>query len=134
MLRYDGNELIYPELSYFIVGSCFEVHNSLGRYAREKQYGDALAKKLKDHGIKFQKEIPIGVSGNIVDFLIDDKIIIELKAKSIITKGDYYQAQRYLQESGLKLGIIVNFRDEHLKPRRVVKTTIRSHSLYSHSH
>lgn len=127
------NDLIYPELSYSIVGSCFEVHNTLGRYAREKQYGDALAKKLKEHEIKFKREAQIGESGNIVDFLIDDKIILELKTKSVINKSDYYQVQRYLQESGLKLGIIVNFRDEHLKPRRVVKTTIRSHSLYSHT-
>ena len=121
MLRYDGNELIYPELSYFIVGSCFEVHNSLGRYAREKQYGDALAKKLKDHGIKFQKEIPIGVSGNIVDFLIENKIVLELKTVKEMPQDNFRQIQNYLQQTKKRLGILDNFQESHLQPKRIIR-------------
>ena len=71
--------------------------------------------------IRFERELSIGNSGNIVDFLIEDKIILELKAARIITKEVYYQIQRYLQESKIKLGMIVNFRNYYLKPIRVIR-------------
>lgn len=63
----------------------------------------------------------IGDSSNIVDGIVDKKIIVEFKAKRIITKEDYYQTQRYLQETGLKLAILVNFRDKYIKPKRIVR-------------
>jgi len=116
-----NNKLIYPELSYIITGVCFEVHNALGRYSREKQYGDLLQEKIKELGISYKREFTVGSTGNKVDFLIDDKIIIELKAKSIILKEDYYQTQRYLQILNKKLGLIINFRNRYLKPIRIVK-------------
>lgn len=117
----NTNKLIFPELSYTIVGIMFSTHNELGQYAKEKQYGDVLEKKLKDANIPYKRELQIGESGNIVDFLIDNKIILELKSTRIITKEYYYQTQRYLQESKIKLGIIVNFRNKYIKPVRVVR-------------
>jgi GxxExxY protein len=57
---------------------------------------------------------------NIVDFIIDDKIIIDFKAKTIITKDDYFQMQRYLSSSGKQLGIIVNFRRVSINPKRIM--------------
>ncbi len=125
----DTNEkIIYPELSYAITGICFNVHNKLGRYAREKQYADFLEKKLNETKISFEREYNIKNTGNIVDFLIDNKIILELKAKKFIIKEDYYQLQRYLQILNFKLGMIVNFRNRYLKPIRIIKinTDIKS--------
>lgn len=128
-------QLLYPELSYKITGILFSTHNDLGRYAREKQYGDLLESKFKENSIFYEREYHIGDSGDIVDFLIDGKILLELKAKRILTKEDYYQTQRYLQETGVSLGLLVNFRNEYLVPRRVIKiekkfaeASIRSHS------
>lgn len=115
------SELIYPELSYTLNGICFSVHNELGSYAREKQYGDLLENKLKEIGISYKREYPISDLGNIVDFLIDNKIILEIKAKRILLKEDYYQLQRYLQESHTKLGLLINFRNKYIKPVRIVK-------------
>ncbi len=114
-------ELIYPELSFKIVGLCFVVHNELSVYAKEKQYGDSLEEKLRLNGLPYKREQAIGDSGNKVDFIIDEKILLELKAKPIVTKEDYYQTQRYLQETRLKLGIVVNFRDRIIKPKRVIR-------------
>lgn len=56
-----------------------------------------------------------------MDLVVDDKVALEFKAKRILTKEDYYQMQRYLQESHLKLGMLVNFRDKLIKPKRIVK-------------
>ncbi len=114
-------ELIYPELSYKVVGLCFSVHNELGSYQREKQYGDAIEKCLQEAKIPYKRELSIGNTGNIIDFLIENKIIVELKAKRIFTKEDYYQTQRYLQESKIRLALLINFRSKYLKPVRVVR-------------
>lgn len=114
-------ELIYPELSFKVVGLSFVVHNELGVYAKEKQYAGLLEEKLKLAGLSYKRELRIGNSGNTIDFVIDDKILLELKAKRVITKEDYYQTQRYLQETRLKLGIIINFRNRTIAPKRVVR-------------
>ena len=116
-----NKKLIYPELSYLITGICFEVHNKLGRCAREKQYGDLLEGKLKEIKIPYKREFKIGKTGNTTDFLIDNKIILELKVEPLILKGDYYQTQRYLQASNIKLALLVNFRNRYLKPIRIIK-------------
>jgi GxxExxY protein len=118
--KMDG-KIIYPKLSYQICGICFSTHNQLGRYCREKQYGDVLEKGLRKASLAYQRELAVGNSGNTVDFLIEDKIVLELKAKRLITKEDYYQLQRYLQELNIKLGLLVNFRSQYLKPSRVIK-------------
>jgi len=131
MYTNDTNKkLIYPELSYLITGICFETHNQLGRYSREKQYCDFIEKRLKELKIQFRREYIIGKSGNQIDFLIDDKIILEVKAKSFILKEDYYQLQRYLQILDKKLGLLVNFRNRYLKPIRVVKIDTNAKSRF----
>jgi GxxExxY protein len=122
-------EIIYKELSYEIIGILYEVHNELGRYCNEKQYGDLIEKKLKEKNIKFEREkvIPKSFTGeragrNRVDFLIEGKIIIEIKAKRNIEREDYYQTKRYLRAFNCKLAIIVNFRESFLKPKRILNS------------
>ena len=114
-------EIFFPELSYTINGVCFSVHNEVGPYAKEKQYADVVESKLRETGICFVREFRIGNTGNVVDFLIDDKIILELKAKRLLTKDDYYQVQRYLQETNIKLGLLVNFRNKYIRPARIIR-------------
>lgn len=123
----NKNKVIFKELSYKICGLCFKIHNILGRFRNEKQYGDALEKILTEHGIKYEREyiIPVSFEGeekrrNRPDFLIENSILLDLKAKRIITKEDYFQMRRYLVSSGKKLGLIVNFRQNHLSPKRIL--------------
>ncbi|MCR4275237.1 MAG: GxxExxY protein [Candidatus Wolfebacteria bacterium] len=131
----NKNKIIYPEISYVITGICFAVHNDLGRFAKEKQYSDEFERKLKEIKIPYKKELRLGDSGNVVDFLIDDKLILEFKAKRILTKEDYYQTQRYLQALNLRLGVLINFRDKYLKPKRIIKIdTINRNEFVSHSY
>lgn len=116
-----NNKLIYPELSYTLAGICFDVHNTLGRFCREKQYSDALEEILHSSKIIFERETRVGNTGNILDFKIENKIILEIKAKPLILKDDFNQLQRYLQITDCKLGLLVNFRNRYLKPIRIVK-------------
>ena len=116
-----GNELLYPDLSYEIVGCCYDTHNELGPFAKEKQYGDLLENKLREKNIAYKREIQIGDTGNTVDFIIEGKFLLELKAKRFLLKEDYLQTQRYLQASGVKLGILVNFRGTFARTHRVVR-------------
>ncbi len=117
----NKEKIIHPDLSYKITGLLFSVHNELGQYAREKQYGDLLEKKLNESELPYNRELRIGNSGNILDFLIDNKIIIELKSTRIITKDNYKQIQNYLQITNIKLGLLVNFRNKYLKPIRIIR-------------
>ena len=125
-----SDKVIFKNLSYSVVGLCFEAHNELGKYCKEKQYGDALEKKLKEAHIKYKRELIFPGTRNIIDFLIEDKIILELKAKETINKDDYYQVQRYLQMLKIKLGILINFRSQYLRPKRIVRIDTELHKKF----
>ena len=124
----DTNRIIHKELSYIINGILFKVHNKLGRFCREKQYGDLFESLLKEFQLVYEREKELPVDKienqftNKVDFVINSEILIDLKAKSIVTKEDYYQMNRYLEASSMKLGLIVNFRNKYLKPIRVIRS------------
>jgi|SRR3989339_888087 len=127
-------KIIYPKLSYEITGLCFKVHNQLGRFAKERQYADALEILLQKTKIKYQREIAknykfeqANIGRNIIDFLIEEKIIVELKAKQFITKTDYRQVQRYLQATNSRLGLLVNFNNRYLKPKRIINYLYHSY-------
>ena len=121
-------ELIFKELSYRINGALFDVQNELGRYCNEKQYGDLL-EKLKERKIGYEREkfIPESFEGerpnrNRVDFLVENLIVIELKVKRVIERQDFYQTKRYLVAFNKKLGLVVNFREKYLQPKRIINS------------
>jgi len=113
--------LIYPELSYKITGICFRVQNEYGRFLKEKRYCDLLEEGLNSAGLSYEREYSPVTNLDRVDFLIENKIIVEVKAKRYILKADLHQTQRYLQIMNIKLGLIVNFRNRFLKPNRVIR-------------
>ena len=122
-------KIIYKELSYKINGICFEVHDILGRFCKEKQYCDLFEKLLLKEKIEHEREKDLSIylgenkiGGNRVDFFIANKILFDAKAKDYITKEDYRQAKRYLIASGLKLCIIVNFREITIRPKRILNS------------
>lgn len=111
-----GVKLLYPELSYKLTGVLFETHNELGQYRNEKQYCDCIEFKLKEIGLKYEREkiLPISFEGerkgrNRADFIVEDKIVLEIKAAPSFSKDDYWQCKRYLVSSDKELAILVNF-------------------------
>ncbi|GBE16627.1 hypothetical protein BMS3Abin15_00449 [bacterium BMS3Abin15] len=117
-------EILYPELSYKLNGIFFRIHKKLGRHCREKQYADELEREFKRDDINYKREHKIikddDFTGNIVDFVINNNIVVDIKAKKYLMKDDFYQMQRYLKSIGKKLGLIVNFRDDFIKTKRVL--------------
>ena|SRR3989344_5328906 len=127
-LKHPG-KLIYADLTYKINGMLFDVQNELGRYCNEKQYCDAIETRLKQEDIGYEREkiLPVSFQGetpgrNKVDFLIEGVLVLEVKAKRIVNRVDYYQMQRYLKALNKKLGILVNFRDQAIKPKRILNS------------
>jgi GxxExxY protein len=128
--------IIYKDLSYKINGLLFATHKELGHSRNEKQYGDHFEELLKREGIKYSREYRFednqygkGKVRCICDFIVEDKIIIEFKAKDFITKEDYFQVKRYLATLDLKLAIIVNFRQYRLYPKRILNSTFSKNNL-----
>lgn len=126
------DKVVHKELSYILNGLFFKVHNDLGRFKNEKQYSDYFEKLLIDKSLSFLREQALDSSfaGEmprrcICDFIVDDKIVVEFKAKSYITKDDYFQARRYLSSSKYELAILVNFRQTSLSIKRVLNTEIK---------
>ncbi|MBI2034255.1 MAG: GxxExxY protein [Candidatus Levybacteria bacterium] len=126
-------ELIHPELSYEVMGILFEVHNRLGGTFEEKYYQRAVTQLLMKHKLKFDKELKADISFEgdkigkyFLDFLVEDKIILELKAIPKLLPIHFRQVRSYLKVKNLHLGILANFRGEALVYKRVLN------GAYSH--
>jgi GxxExxY protein len=120
-------DLIYPELSYKIVGILFEVWKDIGYSHREKYIQNAIARCLTKNNIPFRQEIKVDLKFQndkigiyFLDFLIDNKIILEIKRREYFSKNDIDQLYAYLKATGLKLGIIAHFTKNGVKAKRIV--------------
>jgi GxxExxY protein len=121
-------DVLYKELSYRIVGAVMEVHRVLGPGFLEAVYERALAHELALRGIVFerQRRLPVRYKSELVgdyvaDIVVEDKVILELKAVSGLTKVHEAQAHHYLAATGLRLAILLNFGAPSLQQKRVVK-------------
>lgn len=121
-------EIIYKEESFLIIGKCMEVHNNLGAGFLEIVYKDALEYEFRKSGIPFEREkqYKVNYKGIILkhhfyaDFIIFDKIILEIKGVNAITEEFTAQALNYLKVSQNKLALIVNFGELKLNYKRIV--------------
>jgi GxxExxY protein len=109
--------IIYPELSYQIMGACFEVYKDKGCGFLEAVYQECLELELADQGIQFtaQQKLNLAYKGRPLkqtyepDFVCADKIIVEIKAVSTLTDEHRAQVHNYLRATGHRLGLLVNF-------------------------
>lgn len=123
--KVKNKDLLYPDLSYNITGAIFAVWKELGPAFKESVYQKALESEFMKRKISFelQKQIPIFYNDEKVgvytpDFIIDDKIILEIKHLPILTFREKKQAWYYLKGSKFKLLLIVNFGGKKLEIKR----------------
>jgi len=121
-------DLIYKEEAYETVGICMEVHNELGPNLLEIVYKEAIEWELDNRFIHYEreKEFPVYYKKHLLrkkfnaDFIVYDKIILEIKARESISNEDIAQTINYLKLSGCQLGLIVNFGRSKLEIKRLL--------------
>lgn len=122
-------ELIHKDITEKIIGASFEVHSFLGNGFQEVIYQRALAWEMGQRGLSFAREIeqhiyyknlPEPIGTRRADFVVEDKVLVELKA--IINMEDVHLAQalNYLKAYQLKVGLLINFGSKSLTFKRLV--------------
>lgn len=122
-------EYKYSDITEKIIGCAMKVHNTLGNGFQEVIYQRALAIELEKTKLFFTRELEmpiyyenIEIGTRRVDFLIEDKIILELKAVTSLDKVHLAQALNYLEAFKLEIGLLINFGNKRLEFKRLIKT------------
>jgi GxxExxY protein len=121
------NDLVYPAMSYKLIGILFEVYNNIGPGHKEAVYQRAIEVALAEHNISFKRQCPylIRYKGNIVgryfiDIIIENRIVIELKRGDYFQRSNIVQLYNYLKVTDMKLGLLVNFTANGLRFKRIL--------------
>ena len=124
-------EYLYSDITNEVLNAFYDVYNELGYGFLEKVYKNALFNELTQRGIRCQKEYPISVyykgvcvGDYYADIMIEDKIILELKAVKTILPEHLAQLNNYLRATNAEVGLLLNFGMEPQK-KRVVFTNDR---------
>jgi len=120
-------DLIHSELTRAVIGAAMEVHSNLGPGFLESVYEAAMAIELNLRKVPYerQKAIPVMYKGELAkdffcDFLVDGKVLVELKALKAITNVEEAQVLNYLKATGLGVGLLINFGEQSLRYKRLV--------------
>jgi GxxExxY protein len=117
------------EIAGLVIGAALEVHRILGPGFLESVYEDALAIELALRSVSFERQKPVSVSykGRRIgegrsDFLVEDSLIVELKAAERLLPVHHAQVLSYLKATGCRLGLLINFHESQLRQgiRRIV--------------
>ena len=121
-------KILYEKLSFDTVGAAMEVHRVLGPGFLEAVYEQALSHELTLRGIPFERQVSIRVPYKEIqagdyraDFVIDGKIVLEIKAVSSLILAHEAQGHNYLAATGLRLAILFNFGTRSLEIKRIVR-------------
>ncbi|MBQ0163390.1 MAG: GxxExxY protein [Treponema sp.] len=115
------------KITEIIIGSCYEVYNTLGFGFLEKVYENALAYELrsKKMDIKTQTKTVVYYKGHVIglyvsDLIVNDSVIVELKTMKETDPVHKAQVLNYLKATNLKLGLLVNFSPKTVEVKRIV--------------
>jgi GxxExxY protein len=119
--------LVHKELSYKIIGVLFDVYNELGPGYQEKYYERAIAAHFKNKKINHTRQAPCKIisCGEIIgrlylDFIVENKIVLELKKGDYFPKQNIDQVIEYLIATNLQLAILANFTKHGVKHKRIL--------------
>jgi GxxExxY protein len=120
------NNYRHSELSKQVIAAAYRVHKELGYGFAEKVYKNALAIELQEAGIKCSLEVPLKViyhektvGDYCADMIVDDKIIVEVKAVNNLASIHEVQLVNYLKATGLHIGLLINFGESVKVKRRI---------------
>jgi len=120
-------EFLYKDLTFAIIGAAMEVHRVLGPGFLESVYEEALAHEFGLRGIPYERQAKLAVRYKEIiagefraDFLVDGKVVVELKAIKALTEGDEAQLLNYLKGTGYRVGLLLNFGAPSLEYKRRV--------------
>ncbi|HEY0030038.1 MAG TPA: GxxExxY protein [Bacteroidia bacterium] len=120
-------DLLYPELSFQIVGCAFEVYNEIGFGFKKIIYQKALSLAFKEKGLSFKEQVKFEIKykeslleSRFFDFIIDDSVVVEIKKDDKFSKRNIDQTIEYLRISNLKLALLINFGREGVVYRRLI--------------
>ncbi len=109
-------ELKYKDITQKIIGAAMKVHSTLGNGFQEVIYQRALEIEMKLFGLIFQREFEMGIfyrnehiGNRRVDFFVDNKIMVELKALIMLENVHLAQAKNYLEAYNVEVGLLINF-------------------------
>ena len=126
--------VLFEEETYKIIGACMGVHKNLGNGFLESVYQEALEKEMNKAEIPFERQKKIQVKYDdqyldkyfMADFVCYDKIILELKAVSLLNNDHMAQVINYLKATGYQLGLLINFGQTSLTWKRLIYTPNKS--------
>ena len=117
--------MLYEDITKKILEASFEVSNELGIGYLESVYEKALLIALRQKGFRAENQVPLTVKfrGKIVgdfyvDILVEDKVFIELKSATALTKENYAQTINYLKATEIEVGLLINFGTPKIEYRR----------------
>ena len=115
------------DITYAIRGAIFEVNNVLGPGFLEKVYENSLLVELERRGYKAEAQVPLKVQyKNVVvgeyfaDLIVEDRVIVELKTVENLDRIHEAQLLNYLKATGIKVGLLVNFKHQKADIKRLV--------------
>jgi GxxExxY protein len=119
---------LYSEETQEIIGTCYEVHRTLGAGFLEAVYKEALQYEFDDFVIPYEPEKELDIwykkrklrKKYIADFICFDKIIVEIKAVETLTDEHTGQVLNYLNATKLRLGLLINFGSRKMQIKRVI--------------
>lgn len=128
LVSYENEEI--NSLTYSIIGAAMTVYNNLGRGFLEAVYKDCLCIEFDKRKINYQKEKKFEIIYEGIkiphfycaDFIIENKVILEVKAQTLIIEENIKQTINYLAVSKCKIGLLINFGEGSLKYKRVILT------------
>ncbi len=122
-----SNQIPHQDLTYAIIGAAMEVHSDLGPGYKEEIYQKALDIELRNRTIQFepQKPIQIKFKGEMVglqvlDFFVEDKVVVEIKALSRLDTDHEAQIISYLKATQSETGLLINFGTRKLEYKRIL--------------